>query len=143
MLLYLDPNTSACSLVLGSHQILKTVVWHKFTQRTQKNSVAHHRVGNNIFKERDKIFLAITEKEVPASVSIVTWHADCYHCFLYCSFTQRLARAPVLDGSISFRSTIVHEEVNIVFPDKLHFCLYPPIIQRQNPASLVGVYVRE
>lgn len=74
-----------------------------------------------MFKERDKIFLAITEEKVPTSVSVVTWHDDCRNCFLYCSFTQCLARAPVWGGSISSRSTIVHEEVNSIFPDKLHF----------------------
>lgn len=92
MLLYLDPNTSASGLVLGSHQILKTVVWHRFTQKIQKNNMVHHRVGNNMSKERNKIFLAITEKKVPNSVSVVIWHDDCHNCFLYCSFTQWLVK---------------------------------------------------
>lgn len=72
-----------------------------------------------MLKQRDKIFLACKEKK--ASVSVVTWHEDWRNCFLYCSNTQWLARAPVWGERNNSRSTIVHKEVKSIFPDKLLF----------------------
>lgn len=73
---------------------------------------------------KDKITLVTAEEKVPISVSVLTWHDDCYSCFLYCSFMQRLVRASIWSGSINSESTMVYEEVKNTFPAKPHFQLH-------------------
>ena len=56
-------------------------------------------MGNDIFKGKDKISLVTAEEKVPISVSVLTWHDDCYSCFLYCSLMQGLVRASIWSRS--------------------------------------------
>lgn len=119
MLFYLDLNTSACA---GIPSNIKNCGLAQVYTRDSEKQCGTSLNGKLCLKSETKSSWPVKRKE--ASVSAVTWHDDWRNCFLYCSITQWLARAPVWGERNNSWSTTVHEEVKNIFPYKLLLLYY-------------------